>query len=174
MAYLNDECFSTLAAHKQVLLATISMLYTTSLQRTSQKIMDEHMAVKKSNDEYFRKNCRKEAQLPTVSKTQPSIPGDDFWVKEYVGRRPSCIIVASNCGDILCENVFPVDSDPYRALSTAKQFTTAETNRLLARKLLRPGTAESAVQIVADLKKDRSFRLSVVYRKLDAYTARDT
>lgn len=63
---------------------------------------------------------------------------------------------------------------PYRAESTASQLAVAESNRMLAKKVIEPEPTKRAASIMFAPKKDGSLRFFVDYRKLSAETVYDS
>lgn len=51
-----------------------------------------------------------------------------------------------------------------------RSFDAMELDLVLQEEVIKPGTTEWAGHIVFDAKKDRSLRISVYYRKLNAVT----
>ena len=74
----------------------------------------------------------------------------------------------------LKDDAQPVHLQPYRAGPKAREFETAEVQRMLDNDVIEPAVSEWAAPVVIVSKKDGSLRFCIDYRKLNDLTVKDS
>lgn len=75
--------------------------------------------------------------------------------------------------DLDADDVQPVNSVPYQARPTSRQFSANETDGMLNRDLIEPTITESEILIVFPPKNYCPLSFFVAHRKLNTVTVRD-